>query len=40
MNRVLRKIFRSKREALTGEWRKLYNAEFRNSYSTAHVISV
>jgi hypothetical protein len=26
-NRVLRRIFRSKRDEVTGEWRKLYNEE-------------
>ena len=27
-NRVLRKIFGAKRDEVTGEWRKLHNAEF------------
>jgi hypothetical protein len=27
-NRVLRRLFGSKREEVTGEWRKLHNEEF------------
>jgi hypothetical protein len=33
-NRVLRRIFGSKRGEVTGEWRKLYNEELRNFYSS------
>jgi hypothetical protein len=31
-NRVLRRIFGSKRDEVTGEWRKLHNRELRNLY--------
>jgi len=31
-NRVLRKIFGSKREEVTAEWRKLYSEELRDLY--------
>jgi hypothetical protein len=33
-NRVLRRIFRSKRDTLTGEWRKLHNEELKDLYSS------
>jgi hypothetical protein len=33
-NRVLRRIFRSKRDEVTGEWRRLHNEELYNLYST------
>jgi hypothetical protein len=29
-NRVLRRIFEPKRDEVAGEWRKLYNEEFRD----------
>ena len=32
-NRVLRRIFRSKRDEVTGEWRKLHNEELSDLYS-------
>ena len=32
-NRVLRKVFGSKRDEVTGEWRKLHNEELRDLYS-------
>ena len=32
-NRVLRKIFDAKRDAVTGEWRKLHNEELNDLYS-------
>jgi hypothetical protein len=31
-NRVLRRIFRSKRDEVTGEWRKLHNEELNDLY--------
>jgi hypothetical protein len=31
-NRVLRRIFGSKRDDVTGEWRKLHNEELHNKY--------
>ena len=33
-NKVLRKIFGAKRDEITGEWRKLYNAELHALYSS------
>ena len=37
-NKVLRKIFRAKRDEVAGEWRKLYNAEIHALYSSPNVI--
>jgi hypothetical protein len=37
-NRVLRRIFGSKRDEMTGEWRKLHNEELHNSYSSPDII--
>jgi hypothetical protein len=37
-NRVLRKIFGSKREKITQEWRRLHNEELYNLYFTYTVI--
>jgi hypothetical protein len=37
-NRVLRRIFRLKRDEVMGEWRKLHNVELHNLYSSADVI--
>jgi hypothetical protein len=31
-NRVLRRIFRPKRDEVTGEWRKLHNEELKDLY--------
>jgi hypothetical protein len=31
-NRVLRRIFGSKREEVTGEWRRLYNEELNDAH--------
>jgi hypothetical protein len=33
-NRVLRRIFGLKRDEITGGWRKLYNEELHNLYSS------
>jgi hypothetical protein len=33
-NRVLRRIFGSMRDEVTGEWRKLHNKELRDLYSS------
>ena len=37
-NKVLRKIFGAKRDEITGEWRKLYNAELHTLYSSPNRI--
>jgi hypothetical protein len=37
-NRVLRGIFGSKRDELTGGWRKLHNEELHNLYSLPSII--
>jgi len=39
-NRVLRRIFGSKRDEVTGEWRKLYNEELRDLYSLPNIVRV
>jgi hypothetical protein len=37
-NRVLRGIFETKRDEVTGEWRKLHSGELHNSYSSPDII--
>jgi hypothetical protein len=37
-NRVLRRIVGSKRDEVTGGWRKLHNEELHNLYSSPNVI--
>ena len=37
-NKVLRKIFGAKRDKITGEWRKLHNAELHALYSSPNSI--
>jgi hypothetical protein len=37
-NRILRRIFGPKRDEVTGEWRKLYNEELHNLYSSPDII--
>jgi hypothetical protein len=37
-NRVLRRIFGPKRDDVTEDWRKLYNEEFHNLYSSSNII--
>jgi hypothetical protein len=37
-NRVLRTIFESKRDEVTGGWRKLHNEEFHNFCSSPYII--
>jgi hypothetical protein len=36
-NNVLRRIFRPKRDEVTGEWRKLHNAELQNLHSSPDI---
>jgi hypothetical protein len=37
-NRFLRRIFGSKRDVVTGEWRKLHSEELHNLYSSPDII--
>ena len=37
-NEVLKKIFEAKRDKITGEWRKLHNAELHALYSSPNII--
>ena len=39
-NRVLRTAFGSKRDEVTGEWRKLYNEELSDLYSLPNIVRV
>jgi hypothetical protein len=39
-NRVLRRIFRPKRDEVTGEWRKLHNEELCDLYSSPSIIKI
>jgi hypothetical protein len=39
-NRVLRRIFRPKRDELTGEWRKLHNQELHDMYSSPSIVRI
>ena len=39
-NRVLRRIFGPKRDEVTGEWRKLYNEELNDLYSSPDIVRV
>jgi hypothetical protein len=38
--RVLRRIFRPKRDGVTGGWRKLHNKELHNLYSSPSIIRI
>jgi hypothetical protein len=37
-NRVLRRIFRPKRDEVTGEWRRLHNEKLHALYSSPNII--
>jgi hypothetical protein len=39
-NRVLRRIFRPKRDGVAGGWRKLHNKELHNLYSSPSIIRI
>ena len=39
-NRVLRRVFGSKRDEVTGEWRKLHNEELSDLYSLPNIVRV
>ena len=39
-NRVLRRVFGSARDEVTGEWRKLHNEERRDLYSLPNIVRV
>ena len=39
-NMVLRRIFGPRRDEVTGEWRKLYNEELNDLYSSPNIVQV
>ena len=39
-NRMLRRIFRPKRDKVTGEWRKIHNEELNDMYSSSSIVWV
>jgi hypothetical protein len=39
-NRVLRRVFGSRRDEVTGEWRKLHNEERNDLYSLPNIVRV
>jgi stalled ribosome rescue protein Dom34 len=39
-NRVLRRVFGSKRDEVTGEWRKLHVEELNDLYSLPNIVRV
>ena len=39
-NRVLRRVFGSNRDEVTGEWRKLHNEELSDMYSLPNIVRV
>ena len=39
-NKVLRRIFGSRRDEVTGDWRRLYNEELNDLYSSPNIVRV
>jgi hypothetical protein len=39
-NKVLRKIFWSKRDTVTGEWRELHNEKLSDLYSSLNIVQL
>jgi hypothetical protein len=39
-NRVLRRVFRLKRDGMTGGWRKIHNEELCALYSSSSIIRI
>jgi hypothetical protein len=39
-NKLLRRIFGTKSDEVTGEWRKLHNEELNDLYSSSNIIRV
>jgi len=39
-NRVMRRIFGPRRDKVTGEWRRLYNEELNDLYSSSNIFRV
>jgi hypothetical protein len=39
-NRVLKRIFKPRRDEVTGGWRKLHNEELHNLYSSPSIINM
>jgi hypothetical protein len=39
-NRVLRRVFRPKRDEVTGEWRKLHTEELKEMYILPNIVRV
>jgi hypothetical protein len=39
-NRVLKRIFRPRRDKVTGDWRNLYNEALRDLYSSPSIIRI
>jgi hypothetical protein len=39
-NRVLRRVFRPKRDEVTGDWRKLHNEELNDLYSLPNIVKL